>query len=81
MKKIFESEYVNKENARLYYSVSMRLAYLSRNRSNLLILGKELAKKLKNPIQAYMQMLKHKAHYLRSHPRLLHLFPIQSLFT
>ena len=65
----------------MYRSASMRLAYLSQDRPDLLVLGKELAKGLKKPTQAHFQMLKRGVRYLRSHPRLVHLFANQDKFT
>ena len=78
MEDVCESEPLSNEEAARYRSVSMRLAYLSRDRPDLLLPGKELAKGL-NP--THMQMLKRRARYLRSYPRLLHLFPNQTQFT
>ena len=65
----------------LYRSASMRLAYLSQDRPDLLVLGKELAKGLKRPTVAHFQMLKRGVRYLRANPRLVHLFPNQTQFT
>ena len=59
----------------------MRLAYLSQDRSDLLVLGKELAKGLKRPTVANFQMLKRGVRYLRANPRLVHVFPNQTQFT
>ena len=59
----------------------MRLANLSQDRLDLLVLGKELAKGLKKPTPAHFQMLKRGVPYLRSHPRLVHVFANQDKFT
>ena len=75
------SEELPEEQAAMYRSASMRLAYLSQDRPDLLVLGKELAKGLKKPTQAHFQMLKRGVRYLRSHPRLVHLFSNQDKFT
>ena len=75
------SEELSEEQATMYRSASMRLAYLSQDRPDLLVLGKELAKGLKKPTQAHFQMLKRGVRYLRSHPRLVHLFANQDKFT
>ena len=75
------SEELPEEQAAMYRSASMRLAYLSQDRPDLLVLGKELAKGLKKPTQAHFQMLKRGVRYLRSHPRLVHLFANQDKFT
>eukprot|EP00439_Symbiodinium_sp_Y106_P058249 s1290_g8.t1 len=56
----------------------MRLAYLSQDRPGLQVLAKELAKGLKSPTTAHLMMLKRGARYLRSSPRLVHLFPYQA---
>ena len=58
-------------------AASMRLAYLSQDRPDLLVLGKELAKGLKRPTVALFQMLKRGVSY----PRLIHLFPNQTQLT
>ena len=55
--------------------------YLSQDRPDLLVLGKELAKGLKRPTVAHFQMLKRGVRYLRANPRLVHLFPNQTQFT
>ena len=65
------------EVASKYRSVSMRLSYLAQDRPDLQVLAKELAKGLKNPTTAHWMMLKRGARYLRSRPRLVHLFPYQ----
>ena len=75
------SEELSESEAVMYRSASMRLAYPSQDRPDLLVLGKELAKGLKKPTQAHLQMLKRGVRYLRSHPRPIHLFPNQSQFT
>ena len=75
------SEELSEEQATMYRSASMRLACLSQDRPDLLVLGKELAKGLKKPTQAHFQMLKRGVRYLRSHPRLIHLFANQDKFT
>ena len=75
------SEELSEQQATMYRSASMRLAYLSQDRPDLLVLGKELAKGLKKPTQAHFQMLKRGVRYLRSHPRLVHLFANQDKFT
>ena len=75
------SEELDADQAAMYRSASMRLAYLSQDRPDLLVLGKELAKGLKKPTQAHLQMLKRGVRYLRSHPRLIHLFPYQNQFS
>ena len=75
------SEELDEETSAMYRSASMRLAYLSQDRPDLLVLGKELAKGLKRPTQAHLQMLKRGVRYLRSHPRMIHLFPNQKQFT
>lgn len=76
-----ESEDLSEDMIGMYRSASMRLAYLSQDRPDLLVLGKELAKGLKRPTQAHFQMLKRGVRYLRAFPRLIHLFPNQSQFT
>ena len=43
------SKELSEEQATMYRSASMRLAYLSQDRPDLLVLGKELAKGLKKP--------------------------------
>ena len=53
------------------------LSKISQDRPDLLVLGKELAKGLEKPAQAHFQMLKRGVRYLRSHPRLIHLFANQ----
>ena len=75
------SEELDEETSAMYRSASMRLAYLSQDRPDLLVLGKELAKGLKRPTQAHFQMLKRGVRYLRSHPRMIHLFQNQKQFT
>ena len=55
--------------------------YLSQDRPDLLVLGKELAKGLKRPTVAHVQMLKRGVRYLRANPRLVHLFPNHAQFT
>ena len=75
------SEELSEEQAAMYRSASMRPAYLCQHRPDLLVLGKELAKGLKKPTQAHFQMLKRGVRYLRSHPRLVHLFANQDKFT
>ena len=65
----------------MYRSASMRLAYLFHDRPDPLVLGKELAKGFKKPTQAHFQMLKGGVRYLRSHPRLIHLFANQDKLT
>ena len=62
------SEELSEEQATMYRSASMRLAYLSQDRPDLLVLGKELAKGLRKPTQAHFQMLKRGVRHLRSHP-------------
>ena len=62
------SEELDEETSAMYRSASMRLAYLSQDRPDLLVLGKELAKGLKRPTQAHLQMLKRGVRY--SHPRM-----------
>ena len=52
------SEELDEETSAMYRSASMTLAYLSQDRPDLLVLGKELAKGLKRPTQAHFQMLK-----------------------
>ena len=52
------AEDLDEELCGLYRSASMRLAYLSQDRPDLLVLGKELAKGLKRPTVAHFQMLK-----------------------
>ena len=61
------SEELDADQAAMYRSASMRLAYLSQDRPDLLVLGKELAKGLKKPTQAHLQMLKRGVRYLRDH--------------
>ena len=75
------TEDLDEELCGLYRSASMRLAYLSQDRPDLLVLGKELAKGLKRPTVAHFQMLKRGVRYLRANPRLVHLFPNQTQFT
>ena len=75
------SEELDEETSAMYRSASMRLVYLSQDRPDLLVLGKELAKGLKRPTQTHLQMLKRGVRYLRSHPRMIHLFPNQKQFT
>ena len=75
------AEDLDEELCGLYRSASMRLAYLSQDRPDLLVLGKELAKGLKRPTVAHFQMLKRGVRYLRANPRLVHLFPNQTQFT
>ena len=75
------SEELDADQAAMYRSASMRLAFLSQDRPDLFVLGKELAKGLKKPTQAHLQMLKRGVRYLRSHPRLIHLFPYQNQFS
>ena len=52
------AEDLDEELCGLYPSASMRLAYLSQDRPDLLVLGKELEKGLKRPTVAHFQMLK-----------------------
>ena len=68
---------LSSDDASKYRSVSMRLAYLSQDRPDLQVLAKELAKGLKSPTTAHMQMLKRGARYLQNRPRMIHLFPHQ----
>ena len=75
------AEDLDEELCGLYRSASMRLAYLSQDRPDLLVLGKELAKGLKRATVAHFQMLKRGVRYLRGNPRLVHLFPNQTQFT
>ena len=75
------SEELDEGTSAMYHSASMRLAYLSQDRPDLLVRGKELAKGLKRPTQAHLQMLKLGVRYLRSHPRMIHLFQNQKQFT
>ena len=75
------AEDLDEELYGLYCSASMRLAYLSQDRPDLLVLGKELAKGLKRPTVAHFQMLKRGVCYLRANPRLVHLFPNQTQLT
>ena len=75
------AEDLDEELCGLYRPASMRLAYLSQDRPDLLVLGKELAKGLKRPTVAHFQMLKRGVRYLRANPRLVHLFPNQTQFT
>ena len=56
----------------------MRLSYLAQDRPDLQVLAKELAKGLKTPTTAHLVMLKRGARYLRSRPRVVHLFPRQN---
>ena len=49
------AEDLDEELYGLYCSASMRLAYLSQDRPDLLVLGKELAKGLKRPTVAHFQ--------------------------
>ena len=60
------AEDLDEELCGLYRSASMRLAYLSQDRPDLLVLGKELAKGLKRPTVAHFQMLKRGVRYLRA---------------
>ena len=75
------SEELDEETSAMYRSASMTLAYLSQDRPDLLVLEKELAKGLKRPTQAHLQMLKRGVRYLRSHPRMIHLFQNQKQLT
>ena len=59
----------------------MRLAYLSQDRPDFLVLGKEVAKGLNRPTVAHFQILKRGVRYLRANPRLIHSFPSQTQLT
>ena len=60
------AEELDEELCGSYRSASMRLAYLSQDRPDLLVLGKELAKGLKRPTVAHFQLLKRGVRYLES---------------
>ena len=77
VEEVDSAEPLDPEEIPRYRSVSMRLAYLAQDRPDLQVLAKELAKGLKNPTTAHWTMLKRGARYLRSRPRLIHLFPYQ----
>ena len=77
VEEVDRAEPLDPEEIPRYRSVSMRLAYLAQDRPDLQVLAKELAKGLKNPTTAHWTMLKRGARYLRSRPRLIHLFPYQ----
>jgi len=81
LEEIQDAEALDLDLAAKYRSVSMRLSYLAQDRPDLLVLAKELAKGLKNPTTAHWKMLKRGARYLRSFPRMIHLFPNQSHFS
>ena len=81
MEEVQDAEALDSDVAAKYRSVSMRLSYLAQDRPYLLVLAKELAKGLKNPTTAHWKMVKRGARYLRSFPRMIHLFPNQSHFS
>ena len=81
MEEALNAEDLDEELCGLYRSATMRLAYLSQDRPGLLVLGKELAKRLKGPTVAHFQVLKRGVRYQRANPRIVHLFPNQTQFT
>jgi len=71
---------IEEGQATMYRSASVRLANLSPDRPDLLVLGKELAEGLQKPTQAHFQMLKKGVRHFRSYSRLIHLFANQDKF-
>ena len=81
LEEALNAEDLDEELCGLYRPASMRLAYLSQDQPDLLVLGEELAKGLKRPTVAHFQMLERGVRYLRANPHLIHLFPNQTQLT
>ena len=65
------------QEARLYKSATMRLAYLAQDRPDLQFVSKELARYMQSPSRFDLQQLKRAVRYLKAVPRLVQRFTMQ----
>ena len=72
---------LSEEEATLFRSCTMRIGYISQDRTDLQRVTRELAKGMSAPTQRHMEMLKRCARYLLHAPRVVQLFRRQRMIS